>query len=181
MPQKIRAQIEHARRAVRTSLCALAMAAAAAAGGCGDEGSVSTKHDDAAVAAVPADETVWLGLADDALPEEWLVRRKTKEGAEIDPGAVEAARVLLEKASERFGDQSRMIANRAAQLESMLADLGFSEDAMALIEALMRIAEGSKPTGGFAPLCQYYFNLRTQGLDREQALDTLVKRYGSGA
>lgn len=173
--------MQHARRVVNTSLRAVAIAALAAAGGCGDEGSESVKRDDGSVVSAPAGETAWLGLADDTLPEEWLVRRKIKPGAEIDPRAVEAARTLLEQASKRLGDHTRMIANRAAQLESMLAEKGYGEDAVDLIETLMRVAPGSKPTGGFASLCQYYFNLRVQGLDREQALDALAKRYGSGA
>ena len=170
--------MQHARRIIHVSLCALTIAAGA---GCGDENSDAAKRDGGSDASALASETAWIGLADDTLPEEWLVRRKVKAGAEIDPRKVEAARALLAEASKRFGDKSRMIANRAAQLESMLADKGYGEDATALIETLMRIAPGSKPTGGFASLCQYYFNLRVQGLDREQALDALAKRYGSGA
>ena len=121
----------------------------------------------------------WLGLTEDMLPEDWLVRRRLAATAEIDPQEVEAVRTLLAKASGQFGDKPRMIANRAAQLEAMLADKGQREDALVLIETLMRaVPASSRPTGGFGQICQYYFNLRSQGLDRAHALAALSERYG---
>ena len=47
----------------------------------------------------------------------------------------------------------------------MLADKGHREDALVLIETLMQAVPSSgRPTGGFGQICQYYFNLRAQGL-----------------
>jgi len=179
MSPKIPGETQPVGRVVHIGLCALTMAVAAIGASCGDERQETAKKDEAPIADKAAGEAAWLGLADDDLPEEWLVRRKANTGAAVDPRAVEAARTLLERASTRFSDQPRMIANRAAQLEEMLAEKGHSEDATTLIEGLLRAAGGSKPTGGFASLCQYYFNLRAQGLDRDQAIDALAKLYGS--
>ncbi len=185
MSRKFRAQMQRVGRAVGTLLCAIAAAAAVAA--CGDESTESVKRESTGVASAHngesehTGETAWLGLDDETPPEEWLVQRREKSVTQVGPHKVNAARVLLEEASQRFGDQSRMIANRAVQLEQMLAQKGYDEDAMALIETLMHVAPGSKPTGGFASICQYYFNLRVQGLDREQALSVLAERYGPDA
>jgi hypothetical protein len=80
-------------------------------------------------------------------------------------------------AAHRFGDPPRMIANRAVQLEAMLASAGISESAPELIVSLSEISE-ERPREGFGSLCQHYFNLRKQGLDREAALAQLKSRSG---
>jgi hypothetical protein len=60
----------------------------------------------------------------------------------------------------------------------MLAARGFHEDAAALIAQLTGAAGESGLTEGFGTVCHHYFNLRTQGLGREAALDALRRRYG---
>lgn len=178
MVRKPRTQKHGIGRAVGATQRALAVALAVACGACEDE-AAQTHKGSSSVATVAEDERPeWLGLTEDMLPEDWLVHRRLAPRAEIASQDVEAARALLVKASGQFGDNPRMIANRAAQLEAMLADKGHREDALELIETLMRAAPGSRPTGGFGQICQYYFNLRAQGLDRAHALAALSERYG---
>ena len=69
-----------------------------------------------------------------------------------------------------------MIANRAVQLEGMLAGVPASEKALDLIESLTAVV-GSRAES-FGAICQQYYNLRSSGLGREEALSDLKQRYG---
>lgn len=72
-----------------------------------------------------------------------------------------------------FDETPRMLANRTAQLQQMLAGI-------AIVEAPQEILQGFIPLGraggraGYGELCQHYFNLRTAGLDRPAALQALA-------
>lgn len=115
----------------------------------------------------------WLGERDTVTPERWLASREAKADLAEKDQAVISMRESLVTAAHRFGDPPRMIANRAVQLEEMLAGAGIAESAPELIVSLSSAVSDSRPNAGFGSLCQYYFNLRKQGLDREAALKQL--------
>lgn len=115
----------------------------------------------------------WLGERDAVTPERWLASREAKTDLADKDQAVLSMRERLVAAAHRFGDPPRMIANRAVQLEEMLAGAGIVESAPELIVSLSSATSDSRPNAGFGSLCQYYFNLRKQGLDREAALKQL--------
>jgi hypothetical protein len=119
----------------------------------------------------------WLGERDTTTPERWLASRQAKSDLDEKDQEVISMRERLKVAAHRFGDPPRMIANRAVQLEAMLASAGISESAPELIVSLSEISE-ERPREGFGSLCQHYFNLRKQGLDREAALAQLKSRSG---
>lgn len=133
--------------------------------GCGQEEPARlTSEPTTPVAEVPAAD--WLGPGETPSPARWLAGRIAGAGADVD-----ATAALLAAAAERYRESPRMIANRAVQLQAMLAEQGIDETAIALIGWL-----GGLPAQGrvsFSADCQHYFNLRVQGLDREQALARL--------
>ncbi|WP_051661408.1 hypothetical protein [Bosea sp. 117] len=114
----------------------------------------------------------WLAPTDRTDPAQWLASRAA--GTDIAASAPEVAgwRALLADADSRFDETDRMIANRAVQLETMLAGIGTREDARQLLDDLLPLAApGSRR--GFSDLCHHYFNLRSQGASREAALAEL--------
>jgi hypothetical protein len=118
----------------------------------------------------------WLDQHDNIAPEQWLASREA--GADLtaaDP-AVAAMRTTLAEAAKRFSDPPRMIANRAVQLESMLAAKGITEHAPELIRSLTAAVTGVQAVEGFGTTCQHYFILRQQGLNRDAALGQLKGR-----
>lgn len=125
---------------------------------------------------------IWLDAHSKTTPERWLASREAKVDLDENDPAVVALRVKLNEAAQRFGDAVRMIANRAVQLEEMLAEEGISEHAPELIETLSSAATETRQREGFGSLSQHYFNLRKQGVGREVALEQLKKTsvYGSG-
>ncbi len=114
--------------------------------------------------------TGWLGKRDKLTPEQWIARHQGEGGG---ARSVESIRAALQTASRKFGETPRMVANRAVQLEKMLAERGTAESAADLIEELTRRAPERNSTQGFGALCQQYFQLRTAGMTREQALAAL--------
>jgi hypothetical protein len=81
---------------------------------------------------------------------------------------------LLMTAQERFGDTTRMIANRAVQLEGTLKTKGIDEKAPEIIASFSHAAEQARPLDGFGAMCQNYFILREQGVGKEEALAHLA-------
>jgi hypothetical protein len=124
----------------------------------------------------------WLDAHSTITPEQWLASREAKVDLDENDPAVVALRVKLNEAAQRFGDATRMIANRAVQLEEMLAEEGITEHAPELIETLSSTATETRQREGFGSLTQHYFNLRKTGVDREVALEQLKKTsvYWSG-
>jgi hypothetical protein len=80
---------------------------------------------------------------------------------------------MLATAGRRFREYPRMIANRAVQLEAMLAEKNMPESAPQLIEELTTVPGDTRYVESFGALCQQYFNLRTQGVERQDALKLL--------
>jgi hypothetical protein len=115
----------------------------------------------------------WLDSNDGITPERWLASRAADADLPETSPEVEAMRDELNRAAEQFRDPPRMIANRAVQLEDMLAGRGIEESAPELIDLL---SEATAKTGlkqGFGAVCQHYFNLRQQGIGRDAALEQL--------
>jgi hypothetical protein len=161
------------RRVHALALLALALA------GCGEEAperepdAVAARDDRAAATAD------WLGPTDATEPALWLARRAAGDGPAA-PEALGRLRAALAAARPRFVENPRMIANRTAQLEAMLAEIGAVETPAALIEALTGIAAPSGRRQLYGELCQHYVTVRRQGLDRDAALARLRERYAAG-
>ena len=102
----------------------------------------------------------------------WLASRQAKCRSRRERSVGLAIGASLSAAADRFRDPPRMIANRAVQLEEMLASEGITETAPELIDALSSAA-GSTAREGFGAICQHYFILRKQGLGRDAALEQL--------
>jgi hypothetical protein len=115
----------------------------------------------------------WLEARGDVTPERWLASRAAQIDLDGNNPSVTALRADLNAAAARFGDPPRMIANRAVQLEEMLAAQGIDEHAPDIISLLLSTASAGAPKEGFGALCQHYFNLRQQGVGRDDALRQL--------
>lgn len=115
----------------------------------------------------------WLYAGGPMSPAQWLASREAEiDLPESDP-EVAAINKVLGRAARNFGDEPRMIANRAVQLEGMLAASGIQESAPDLIEGFLPAVAGIGAKQGFGALCQQYFNLRQQGVPRDAALERL--------
>lgn len=115
--------------------------------------------------------SIWLGAHDPAPPAPWLIAHLPGP-ARANDATPEAVTDLLQTAAERYRESPRMIANRAVQLQTMLAEEGLDEDAVSLLRLLARLPPANRVS--FSADCQHYYNLRVQGLDREQALARLA-------
>ena len=118
----------------------------------------------------------WITQHDKIAPELWLASRVAGADVPISHPSVSDMRIVLSAAHERFGDPSRMIANRAVQLETMLKEKGIAEPAPELIKSLTEAAGTIRGNEGFGAICQKYFILREQGVTREQALANLAAK-----
>ena len=154
------------------ALLALALSACGEAAPEPEPGTVAARDDRAAP---PAD---WLGPTDATEPALWLARREAGDGAAA-PDAVGRLRTALAAARPRFVEDPRMIANRTAQLEAMLAEIGAAEAPAGLIEALSGVVAASGRRQLYGELCQHYVTVRRQGLDRDAALARLRERYAA--
>lgn len=121
----------------------------------------------------------WLEANEGTKPEVWLASRIDGQSATPGSPTVERIASLLHTAAGQFRESPRMIANRAVQLEGMLAEIGAPEPAVEVIEELSRVVGDNTHEEGFGSLCQHYFNLRTSNHDRDQALADLKLRYGA--
>jgi hypothetical protein len=115
----------------------------------------------------------WLDARDETTHERWLASRVAHADLAEKDQAVVVMRENLRAAARRFGDPPRMIANRAVQLEEMLASTGIEESAPDLIESLTAVSDVQSQREGFGAMCQQYFYLRKQGMNREAALKQL--------
>ena len=116
---------------------------------------------------------LWLDGQVEMSPQEWLVKRRraavTDERAEIERTAE-----LLVIAADRFDESHRMIANRAAQLEDMLLEHRINETAVDRLEWFTKLPTLQTPHS-FSALCQYYYNLRTQGKTEDEIIQNLLR------
>jgi len=126
------------------------------------------------VAAKPAAYQLdWLRVTDGVSPDQWLASRRLQRNIDFYDPEVREMRALLNTAASRYRDHPRMIANRAVQLEGMLAEKNITERAPELIATLSEVPGESRHVESFAAMTQQYYNLRMEGLDRAQALQAL--------
>lgn len=116
---------------------------------------------------------LWLDGEVDMTPQEWLVKRSIAT-VDNEHAEVQRAAELLVAASERYGESHRMIANRSAQLEDMLQEQRFNETAVNLLDWFVELPVTQSPHS-YSAICQYYFNLRTKGLDKLAIQDSLLR------
>ncbi|PRD41306.1 hypothetical protein C5748_22530 [Phyllobacterium phragmitis] len=122
-------------------------------------------------------EKRWLEISEPTAPEHWLASREAGADVALSAPEVEAFRNLLARADRRYTETPRMIANRAVQIEEMLADRGIDENARLVIEGLTEV--GADDEGrGFGETAQHYFNARANGADREEGLRLLQRPEG---
>ncbi|WP_371346310.1 hypothetical protein [Ancylobacter sp. IITR112] len=147
---------------------------ALALAGCPGDSEPETRERVSAPATDAIARKTWLQPTDDTEPEAWLASRDA--GADVAPNApaAKAWHDVLDEADSRFGESGRMIANRAVQLETMLSEIGIRESARDIIADFSTLA-GKGARAGFSDLCQHYYNLRQQGLDRTAALAALAQ------
>ena len=122
----------------------------------------------------------WLDVRDRTPPEQWLASRETGEDVPLSTSEVAELRAILAQAGRRYGETTRMIANRAVQLEAMLAERGIEETARRVIEGLIVVGREDEPRN-FGETAQHYFNVRVNGMSREEALLSLVPKEGNAA
>jgi hypothetical protein len=117
----------------------------------------------------------WLDIKDKISPAVWLASREASRDVSPDDPAARTLRELLGEADRRFSEGPRMIANRAVQVEAMLAEQGVREAPRQVIEGLVSIAETDE-RAGFGETCQHYVNARVAAPTREAALELLRRR-----
>lgn len=154
-------------RVLAAVMVALAMAA------CSDPAPPETQTPAAQTTKPAIREMKWIRVTDGIAPEQWLASREARADLEPHHPAVGDMTRILEIAALRFRDHTRMIANRAVQLEGMLAEKGISERAPRLIVILSQVPGPQRSVESFASLTQQYYNLRLAGLGQGPAIDAL--------
>lgn len=114
----------------------------------------------------------WLDVKDKVSPAVWLASRETGRDVEPNDPAAASFRALLDEADARFSEGPRMIANRAVQVQAMLAERGVKESAREVIEGLVSVGHVGE-RAGFGETCQHYVNARAASPSRVAALEAL--------
>ncbi|WP_292413732.1 MULTISPECIES: hypothetical protein [unclassified Methylophaga] len=140
-------------------------------GGC--EGSDAVPEMETAPIADEDKIPLWLDGQVEMSPQEWLVKRSRAEVTD-ERAEIERTAELLVIAADRFDESHRMIANRAAQLEDMLLEHRINETAVDRLEWFTKLPTLQTPHS-FSALCQYYYNLRTQGKTEDEIIQNLLR------
>jgi len=119
------------------------------------------------------DIPLWLDGQVEMSPQEWLVKRSRAE-VENEKAEIDRAAELLITAADRFDESHRMIANRSAQLEDMLLEHRINETAVNLLAWITKLPTLQTPHS-FSAICQYYYNLRTQGKTEDEIIQNLLR------
>jgi hypothetical protein len=151
----------------------LSAAAIAIVAGCSDEPDVERTVRSPPKQPPALHEQGRLEVTEGPSPAQWLASRQTGRDLTKDDPLVRAYGGMLKSAGRRFREYPRMIANRAVQLEEMLAEKGIPETAPQIIEGLAGVSGDTRYVESFGALCQQYYNLRMQGLQRHAALKVL--------
>lgn len=120
----------------------------------------------------------WLEINSHITPEQWLASRHEPALRPADDPEVQRIRVLLQDAHRLYRESTRMIANRAVQVEVALKEHGAEDTAVALLTDISTLAGEVGQTEGFGAICHHYLNMRVNGLDRSTVIATLKDRYG---
>jgi hypothetical protein len=158
---------------------------AAVLGAC-DSGGEAERQEGAVVAtsgrAGPegGDAADWLAPTDGTDPAVWLARREAGGPVSAQDARIAVLGQAFARARGRFVEDPRMIANRTAQLGTMLAEAGQPEDYATLITGLSAVAAAAGERKQlYGEMCQHYANTRRAGADRDTALARLTERYGA--
>ena len=146
--------------------------------GCGDEQAPRQPTSEAAPSSASEKTGEWLDHKANISPAQWLASRGE---ASVRPETDERVKLIerdLSRAHAIFRESQRMIANRAVQLESMLRELGSTEDAASILADIMSIPGEVGQTEGFGAVTQHYYILRSNKTERVAALALLKERYG---
>ncbi len=159
-------------------VCTILVALGVMLAGCGEEPVQEATTPPAPVTSAPpaSHQLDWLRQTDPVAPEQWLASRQVGRDLDLYDPDVGTMRQTLEVAALRFRDHPRMIANRAVQLEEMLKEKHIDERAPTIIVTLSEVPGNKRYLESFASLTQQYYNLRMDGLDREQAIEALKKQ-----
>lgn len=145
---------------------------------CSDDES-QKKQAPATTAANSAHQEKWLLPGSTIGAAQWLVSRHEPKVRPAHDPEVKRVASDLATANHFYRESERMIANRVAQLEDMLKGIGEPERAIDLLTDLTRVAGEAGQTEGFGAISQHYYNLRSNNIERGEALATLTTRYGS--
>jgi hypothetical protein len=141
---------------------------------CGDDAPrEASPHAEQHVEKPALHRATWIKNIDGVAPEHWLASREAGRDLDLYDSAVRDMGRIIEVAAKRFRDQPRMIANRAVQLEAMLAEKNIAERAPRLIVTLSQIPGPRRSVESFAAITQQYYNLRVEGLRQGPAIDAL--------
>ncbi len=125
--------------AVFTGIFAIAALSCLGLSACGDDAPERQATHEAKPAKSQPHRSAWLDHKANITPAQWLASRDEDTLLpETDPRVQRIARDL-DRAHAIFRESSRMIANRAVQLESMLRDLGSTETAAGILADIMSI------------------------------------------
>ena len=116
----------------------------------------------------------WIDVNDKISPAVWLASREAGRDVPPNDPAANSMRALLSEADARFTEGPRMSANRAVQIETMLAERGVRESARGVIEGLVSIGEPGE-RAGFGETGGHYVNARIAAPDRSAALEAMRK------
>lgn len=117
----------------------------------------------------------WLDIKDNISPAVWLASREAGRDVAPNDPAADTFRALLQEADVRFSEGTRMIANRAVQVQAMLAERGVKETPREVIEGLVSVGQIGE-RAGFGETCQHYVNARATSESRVAALDALRRQ-----
>ncbi|CBS89136.1 hypothetical protein [Azospirillum lipoferum] len=166
--------------ALRSGLLLVVLLAAAVACDSQSDGNSSAEQGTAPLEPLPAVSMAnknWLEAGDRTPPEQWLASRAAHADLPLSAPSVAAFHTLLAQADHAYVETPRMIANRVAQLQEMLAGRGMTESADTLIEGFLSLGSdgGSRR---FGEDCQHYFNLRSTNHDHRDVLAALRGEAG---
>lgn len=147
--------------------------------GCGDDdpAAATADGDKPAASAAPKFEK-WLQPNSKLAAAQWMASRNAKAVKPVTDPDVQEIDADLASAHALYRESERMIANRSVQVEDMLKDIGVTEPAADILDDLTKIAGEVGQTEGFGAVSQHYFNLRSSGISRPEALASLKSRYG---
>jgi hypothetical protein len=157
----------------RACCLAAALGLTALTGGCGDDVSAPETAREIPTDSSQSQELAnkdWLTVHDKISPAQWLASREAGHDVPLDDPRVGELHKMLQDAKGVFGTPYRMTANRAVQLEEMIDEEGWEhEDAADLIVTITEVGESNTSGQGFGQIAQAYYQLRKQGLSREEA------------
>lgn len=121
----------------------------------------------------------WLEIHSSIKPAQWVLDWRRPNERSASDEEMQRVQKHLTAAHNIYRESERMIANRAVQLEQMLAKLNVQESAANILEDISSVAGEIGQTEGFGAVSQHYYILRSGKYDREAALALLKQRYGT--